>query len=89
MNYNKISVVFSLEDKAGTLYNLLRYFAENNINMIKIESRPNKHESWKYLLYIDFEGNLEDSYVKSALNLIEKNSIYFKIIGNYKKVEIN
>ena len=52
---NKISVVFSLEDKAGTLYNLLRYFAENNINMIKIESRPNKHESWKYLLYVDFE----------------------------------
>ncbi len=34
---NKITVVFSLDDKAGTLYNLLRHFAENNINMIKIE----------------------------------------------------
>ena len=86
---NKISVVFSLEDKAGTLYNLLRYFAENNINMIKIESRPNKNESWKYLLYVDFEGNLDEFYVKSALNLIQKNSIYFKIIGNYKKVNNN
>lgn len=81
---NKISVVFSLEDKAGTLYKLLRHFAENNINMIKIESRPNKHESWKYLLYVDFEGNLNDSLVKNALELIEKNSGYFKIIGNYK-----
>ncbi|MFU7516368.1 prephenate dehydratase [Clostridium sp. HCS.1] len=80
---NKISVVFSLEDKAGTLYKLLRHFAENNINMIKIESRPNKHESWKYLLYVDFEGNLNDSLVKNALELIEKNSGYFKIIGNY------
>lgn len=82
---NKISVVFSLEDKAGTLYNLLRYFAENGINMLKIESRPNKNNSWKYLLYVDFEGNLEDISVKNALNLIEKNSVYFKIIGNYKK----
>lgn len=81
---NKISVVFSLEDKAGTLYNLLRYFAENNINMIKIESRPNKHESWKYLLYVDFEGSIENMEVKNALNLIEKNSGYFKIIGSYK-----
>ncbi|WP_291653994.1 prephenate dehydratase [Clostridium sp.] len=81
---NKISVVFSLEDKAGTLYNLLRYFADNNINMIKIESRPNKHESWKYLLYVDFEGSLENSEVKKALNLIEENSGYFKIIGSYK-----
>ena len=82
---NKISVVFSLEDKAGTLYKLLRHFAENNINMIKIESRPNKHESWKYLLYVDFEGNLKDNLVKNALDLIEKNSGYFKIIGNYKR----
>lgn len=81
---NKISVVFSLEDKAGTLYKLLRHFAENNINMIKIESRPNKHESWKYLLYVDFEGNLNNDLVKNALELIEKNSGYFKIIGNYK-----
>lgn len=81
---NKISVVFSLEDKAGTLYKLLRHFAENNINMIKIESRPNKHESWKYLLYVDFEGNLKDNLVNNALELIEKNSGYFKIIGNYK-----
>ena len=81
---NKISVVFSLEDKAGTLYKLLRHFAENNINMIKIESRPNKHESWQYLLYVDFEGNLKDDTVKNALELIERNSGYFKIIGNYK-----
>lgn len=81
---NKISVVFSLEDKAGTLYKLLRHFAENHINMIKIESRPNKHESWKYLLYVDFEGNLNNDLVKNALELIEKNSGYFKIIGNYK-----
>lgn len=81
---NKISVVFSLENKAGILYSLLRYFAENNINMIKIESRPNKHESWKYLLYVDFEGSLQDNKVKNALELIEKNSGYFKIIGSYK-----
>ena len=55
--------------------------------MIKIESRPNKHESWKYLLYVDFEGNLKNDLVKNALDLIEKNSGYFKIIGNYKKSE--
>lgn len=82
---NKVTVVFSLEDKAGTLYELLRYFADNNINLIKIESRPNKHESWKYLLYVDFQGNIKDKEVKSSLELIEKNSGYFKVLGSYKK----
>ena len=37
---NRVSIVFSLEDEAGTLYKLLRHFSENNINLKKIESRP-------------------------------------------------
>ena len=83
---NKITVVFSLDDKSGTLYNLLRHFAENNINMIKIESRPSKNEPWQYLLYVDFEGNIENEDVKKAIRLIEENSEYFKLLGSYKKV---
>ncbi|WP_195986602.1 prephenate dehydratase [Clostridium sp. D53t1_180928_C8] len=83
---NKITVVFSLDDKSGTLYNLLRHFAENNINMLKIESRPSKNEPWQYLLYVDFEGNVESEDVKKAIKLIEGKSEYFKLLGNYKKV---
>lgn len=83
---NKITVVFSLDNKAGTLYNLLRYFAENNINMIKIESRPTKNEPWQYLLYVDFEGNIENEDVKKAIKLIEEKSEYFKLLGSYKRV---
>ncbi|MGM9977997.1 MAG: prephenate dehydratase [Clostridium sp.] len=81
---DKISVVFSLENEAGTLYRLLRHFAENNINMIKIESRPMKDDSWKYFLYVDFEGTLESELVKKALKLIEASSEYFKLLGAYK-----
>ena len=83
---NKITVVFSLDDKSGTLYNLLRHFAENNINMLKIESRPSKGELWQYLLYVDFEGNIENEDVKKAIKLIEENSEYFKLLGSYKLV---
>ncbi|GEP62965.1 chorismate mutase [Clostridium beijerinckii] len=82
---DKVSVVFSLEHKAGTLYKLLRHFAENNINMMKIESRPMENGAWKYFLYVDFEGNLENEQVKKALNLIEQSSAYFKLIGGYRK----
>ncbi|GAA0076852.1 prephenate dehydratase [Clostridium sp. CTA-5] len=84
-NADKVSVVFSLEDKAGTLYKLLRYFAENNINMIKIESRPMKQGPWKYFLYVDFEGNLFNEEVTKALALIEQSSAYFKLLGAYRK----
>lgn len=84
-NADKVSVVFSLDDKAGTLYKLLRHFAENNINMIKIESRPMKNGPWKYFLYVDFEGDPYSEQVTKALSLIKQSSLYFRLLGAYEK----
>ena len=83
---DKITVVFSLDNKAGTLYKFIKCFADNNINMVKIESRPTKHQPWEYLLYIDFEGYINDQSVKTVIELIEEKSEYFKLLGCYKKV---
>lgn len=84
-NYSdRVSVVFSLEDEAGTLYELLRHFTENNINLKKVESRPINNLPWKYVLFLDFEGNLDNEEVKNALSIIEEKSRYFRLLGNYK-----
>lgn len=85
---DKISVVFSLEHKAGTLYHLLRHFAENDINMMKIESRPQEFGNWKYLLYVDFEGNIEEGRVNKALGLIQQGCEYFRLLGCYKQCDL-
>jgi chorismate mutase/prephenate dehydratase len=81
---NKISIVLSTAHRAGYLYNVLRYFAENNINLLKLESRPIKDKPWEYFFHIDFEGNLKDETLKSAMDAIKNNSKYFKLLGNYK-----
>lgn len=85
---NKSTICFSLDNKVGTLYNLLRHFAENNINMIKIESRPSNTQLWEYVLYADIEGNINDDNVKEAINLINKECPYFRFLGCYKKKDI-
>lgn len=85
---NKMTITFSLDNKSGTLYNFLKHFAENKINMVKIESRPSKSKLWEYVLYVDFEGNINDENVKNAINIIEIKSKYFKLLGCYKKKEI-
>lgn len=81
---NKISAVLSTAHKAGSLYNVLQYFAENNINLLKIESRPIVNKPWEYFFYIDFQGSLNDEKVKLAVQSIEENSHYFKLIGCYR-----
>lgn len=80
---DKISIVLSLPHKAGSLYSVLKHFAENNLNMVKIESRPIRNKSWQYFFYIDFSGNIFDESTKNVLDKIEKESLYFKFLGNY------
>lgn len=81
---DKISIVLSTEHKAGSLYSVLKHFAENNLNMLKIESRPIKDKPWEYYFYIDFQGNLLDEKVKAVIDSLKKNCNSIKILGNYK-----
>lgn len=85
-NADKVSVAFSVDNKAGKLYNIIRSFAENNINMIKIESRPMKDEPWRYLFYVAFDGTIDTKEARNTLKLIEDSSEYFQLLGAYKKV---
>ncbi|MGL5693052.1 MAG: chorismate mutase [Peptostreptococcaceae bacterium] len=85
---NKSSIIFSIEDEAGSLHKILNNFTSSNINLMKIESRPNKHIPWKYLFYIDFEGSIDDINVKNTLKVVELESKYFKFLGSYKKYNI-
>lgn len=85
---DKSSIIFSTEHESGELYRLLKYFADYNINLTKIESRPNKHIPWQYLFYVDFEGSIKEEKIKRAIANIEKESKYFKFLGSYKKGNI-
>jgi chorismate mutase/prephenate dehydratase len=52
--------------------------------MSKIESRPIVDKPWEYFFYIDFEGNLNDAVVRETIECLKKDSIYFKLLGNYE-----
>lgn len=80
---NKTSILFSIRDQAGALYNTLRPFAEYNINLTKIESRPSRQETWKYIFFLDLQGHIEDEKVKKALSELKENCIILKILGSY------
>lgn len=82
---NQVSICFELPHSSGSLYNILAHFIFNGLNMTKIESRPIRGEKWKYHFFIDFEGNLMDKSVKSALTGISSETKNFRILGNYIK----
>jgi len=80
---DKISVFSIVDHKPGSLFRMLSYFEKEQINILKIESRPLKGRPWEYSFYIDFEGNLTHENVKRAVDQLKLNSREFKILGNY------
>ncbi|SES89111.1 prephenate dehydratase [Natronincola peptidivorans] len=81
---DKTSIAFSFHDDfPGSLHSILKEFAEENINLTRIESRPAKTELGRYIFYVDFNGHQEDLQCKRVLNNIEKITNKLKIFGSY------
>ena len=79
----KISICFEAAHESGSLYHLLSHFIYNDLNMIKIESRPIEGRNWEYCFFVDFEGNMADGAVKNAIRGLREESRSLKILGNY------
>ena len=82
---DKTSILFSVKDKVGALYEALNFFKKNKINLTKIESRPSKRKPWEYYFFVDFQGHRTDSDIKRTLKSLEKKCTFLKILGSYPK----
>lgn len=80
---DKTSILFSLKDRPGALYESLKPFMESNINLNKIESRPSKRRAWEYIFFIDMEGHIEDERVTTAIQKTKEICLYLKHLGSY------
>jgi prephenate dehydratase len=82
---NKSTVIFETKNIPAALYKCLGGFATNNVNLTKIESRPIKNGEFKYIFYLDFDGNIEEKNVKLALEELKFFSKEIRFLGSYKK----
>jgi len=81
--HDKTSLLFSIKDKVGALYETLLPFRKYAVNMTKIESRPSKKKAWEYYFFVDITGHKEDTKVKKALGELEQKCTYLKVLGSY------
>ncbi|CAN6457509.1 unnamed protein product [Victoria cruziana] len=81
----KTSIVFTLEEGPGVLFKALAVFALRDINLTKIESRPQRKRPLRivddsnngsakyfdYLFYIDFEASMAETRAQNALGHLQ------------------
>lgn len=82
--FNKATIVFSVENAPGRLAMLLNYLDRKEINLTKIESIPQMNSAGSYDMVTDLEiGNKTDfkSIMPEVYQLVES----IKVLGAYKK----
>ncbi len=80
---NKTSVIFATPHKAGSLFGVLRLFADANINLTRIASMPLRSEPSNYSFFLDFEGSESDPRIAEVLKKMEKLTLSMTYLGTY------
>lgn len=86
----KTSIICAPEvNEAGILHRILAKFADKNIDLTRIESRPSRQRLGEYLFYIDLKGSAADPLLSAALKEVKDISAYFRLLGSYPKTVID
>ncbi len=83
-NANKASLSFEVVDEAGSLAKVLNIFAEQDINLSKIQSMPVLGKRHQYNFYVDIEWKEKAKY-EEAIRKVLRHTVNFTIMGEYKK----
>jgi len=84
---DKTSIMFSVKDKPGALFDILYPYKKARINLTKIESRPSKRKAWEYIFFVDMEGHYEDRKIRTAINEMKEHCLFLKVLGSYPRSE--
>lgn len=81
---DKTSIVLAIpQDRPGGLYHILKVFADMEINLTRIESRPTKQQLGKYLFFLDCQGHAQQPPLQKALELLASQTAYLNVLGSY------
>jgi chorismate mutase/prephenate dehydratase len=79
----KTSLLFSVADRPGSLFTALKCFADRNINLNKLESRPMQGEPGKYVFFADLECDVFSEPYRAALEEARSHCLLLRVLGSY------
>jgi chorismate mutase / prephenate dehydratase len=84
---DKTAIVFSILDRVGTLRNVASVFADRDISLSSIQSRPARHtawgSSWDYVFFFELRGHAAEPALQDALRALEEYTVFVKVIGSW------
>jgi prephenate dehydratase len=82
----KMSIAMRLAHRPGSLLSSLEPFARNNVNLLKIESRPIHGRPWEYQFFIDVEAE-SVARLEQALREVREAAHEVRVLGLYRAAQ--
>jgi len=76
-------LLFRVADKPGSLFDVLRHFAERGLNLKKLQSMPSDGATAEYVFYIEVGGHQTDRAVVTALEEVKREARYLRVLGSF------
>jgi prephenate dehydratase len=83
----KTSIVFATPNVPGALLTCLREFADRQVNLSKLESRPSRAKAWQYYFYVDFDSPGRDPAAQEAMAALSSHTAFLRLLGSYPKAK--
>nr|MBF0682141.1 ACT domain-containing protein [Pseudomonas sp.] len=80
---DKTSLILAVPNRAGAVVQMLMPLSQNGVSMTRFESRPARTGQWEYYFYVDIEGHRTDPAVAKALQDLQSQTAFFKVLGSY------
>lgn len=80
---SKTLLFLTVFNRVGILKDILTIFADFDINLSKLESRPSKEKNWDYYFYVEVESALNETRLTQALNILKQFCPVIKVLGEY------
>ncbi|MCL2448280.1 MAG: prephenate dehydratase [Polyangiaceae bacterium] len=84
---DKTSIAFTLRDGQGrgSLLRALTIFDQEGVNLLRIESRPNREKPWDYVFFAELEGHRDDAHAARCMVRLREACPMVKHLGSYPR----
>jgi 3-deoxy-7-phosphoheptulonate synthase len=79
----RTTMVVGVRHEHGALARCLAALADHGLNLTRIESRPRPNSPWRYMILMDFVGNIAEPGVRDALAAATETVEYLRVLGSY------
>lgn len=79
----KVSIVFETVNAPGALLKALTVIADFGLNMVHIESRPNKRVPGRYIFFVDLQYDGDKTRLLELFDVLSRETGMLKFLGRY------